>query len=145
MGNAFNGMFLVWTALFSTGLFGLALVAMGIDAPALPEKLGAAFPRKSLSVYMMVLAIALLSQYLAQILGAYGAGRPPAPLETYTTLELAALELGIMVPLHVVGAVLLWRRHAWGYLIAIPLAFAAAMTFIALERRPGPAPRVVRQ
>jgi hypothetical protein len=37
------------------------------------------------------------------------------------------------VPLHVVGAVLLWRRNAWGYLIAIPLAFAAAMTFIALS------------
>ena len=82
---------------------------------------------------MLLLAVALLYQYLAQILTAYATGRLPAPLEHYTTLELAALELGIMVPLHVVGGVLLWRRHAWGYLIAIPLAFAAAVAFIALS------------
>ncbi len=133
MGNAFNGMFLVWTALFSTGVFGTGLTLASIDAPALPERLATGFPRKSLAVYMLVLAVALLSQYLAQILTAYATGKPPAPLETYTTLELAALELGIMVPLHVIGGVLLWRRHAWGYLIAIPLAFGAAMTFVALS------------
>ena len=75
----------------------------------------------------------MLLQYLEQVLTAYAARRPPAALEHYTTLELAALELGIMVPLHIVGGVLLWRRHAWGYLIAIPLAFAAAMTFVALS------------
>jgi hypothetical protein len=133
MGNAFNSMFLVWTAIFSTGAFGAALTFASIDAPTLPEKLAAGFPRKSLAVYMLVLAAALLSQYLLQVLTAYATGQPPATLEHYTTLELAALELGIMVPLHVVGAVLLWRRRAWGYLIAIPLAFAAAMTFIALS------------
>lgn len=133
MGNAFNGMFLVWTALFSIGAFGAALTLASIDAPSLPERLAAGFPRRSLAIYMLVLAFALLSQYLAQVLTAYATGQPPALLETYTTLELAALELGIMVPLHVVGAVLLWQRRAWGYLIAIPLAFAAAMTFIALS------------
>jgi hypothetical protein len=133
MGNAFNAMFLVWTALFSIGAFGAALTFASIDAPSLPERLAAGFPRKSLAVYMLVLGVALLSQYLVQVLTAYATGQPPAQLETYTTLELAALELGIMVPLHVVGAVLLWQRHAWGYLIAIPLAFAAAMTFIALS------------
>jgi hypothetical protein len=133
MGNAWNGMFLVWTALFSTGLFGTALTLGGIDAVSLPETLGAAFPRRSLSVYMLVLAVALTSLYLTQTLTAYATGSLPAPLETYTTLELAALELGIMVPLHVTGGMLLWRRHAWGYLIAIPLAFVAAMTFIALS------------
>jgi hypothetical protein len=133
MGNAFNGMFLVWTAIFSTGAFGAGLTLAGIDAPRLSEKLATGFPRKSLAVYMLLLAVALLYQYLAQILTAYSTGRPPALLETYTTLELAALELGIMVPLHIVGGVLLWRRHAWGYLIAIPLAFAAAVAFVALS------------
>jgi hypothetical protein len=82
---------------------------------------------------MLALALALLFQYLAQILTAYATGRLPASLEHYTTLELAALELGLMVPLHVIGGLLLWRCHAWGYLIAIPLAFTAAMTFIALS------------
>ena len=132
MGNAFNGLFLVWTALFSVGTFGTALTLAGIDARVVPERLAVGFPRRTLAVYLVVLGAVLLSQHLGLILTAYVTGQPPAPLEHYTTLELSALELGIMVPLHVVGGVLLWRRHAWGYLIAIPLAFAAAMTFIAL-------------
>lgn len=132
MGNAFNGLFLVWTALFSTGIFGAAVSLSLLDVNSLPERLATAFPRKSLAVYMLALAVVLFAQYLAQVLSAYATGRPPAALETYTTLELAALELGIMVPLHLVGAVLLWRRRPWGYLVSISLAFAAAMTFIAL-------------
>jgi hypothetical protein len=133
MGNAFNGLFLVWTALFSTGAFGAALTFSDIDASALPERLAAGFPRRSLAVYMVVLGVVLLFQYLEQVLTAYATSRPPSALESYTTLELAALELGIMVPLHIVGGVLLWRRHGLGFLVATPLAFTAAMTFIALS------------
>lgn len=132
MGNAWNGLFLLWTALYSTGLFGAALTIAGVDATALQDRLAATFPRKILATYMMALAILLLAIYLTQAAGSLVTGRPPELLETYTTLELAALELGIMIPLHVLGAVLLWRQSGWGYLIGIPLAFAAAITFIAL-------------
>jgi hypothetical protein len=61
---------------------------------------------------MLLLGVALLFQYLLQVVTAYAAGRPPATLEHYTTLELAALELGIMVPLHIVGGASLWRIDA---------------------------------
>jgi hypothetical protein len=133
MGNAFNIMFLVWTALFSVGLFGLFLILAEMDIAALPGQLKANFPRKSLSVYVAIVGLILLLQYLAEIISAYTTGNPPASLDHYTTLELATLELGIMIPLHIVGGILLWRRKVWGYLIAILLAFAACMTFIALS------------
>jgi len=132
MGNAFNVLFLVWTALFSVGLFGLALVLAEIDISAFPEELGTNFPRKSLSIYMIILGLFLLLRYLAEILSAYGSGKPPASLGVSTTLELAALELGIMVPLHIAGGIFLWKKKAVGYLLAIPLAFAAFMAFISL-------------
>jgi uncharacterized membrane protein (DUF2068 family) len=133
MGNAFNFMFLVWTALFSIGLFGLLLTLAEMDLPALPGKLGPHFPRKSVSVYLITVGLLLLLQYLAEIISAYATGNPPASLDHYTTLELAALELGIMVPLHFVGGVFLWRRKAWGYLISTCLAFTSSMVFIALS------------
>jgi len=116
MGNAFNAMFLVWTGLFSVGLFGLALVLTELDIPSFPEKLQVDFP-----------------QYLAEILSAYGSGQPPASLGVYTTLELAALELGIMIPLHIFGGASLWKQKAIGYLLAILLTFTALMTFISLS------------
>ena len=133
MGNTFNSMFLVWTALFSTGLFGLVLTLAGIDIAALPKKLAANFPRKSLSVYIIVVGIILLLQYLSEVISAYITGNPPASLDHYTTLELASLELGIMIPLHLVAGVLLWKMRVWGYLMAILLAFTAGMVFIGLS------------
>jgi len=133
MGNGFNIMFLVWTGIFSTGLFGLALVLKDLDLSALPRKLETDFPRKSLAVYTIALGLFLPIPYLAQIILAYVTTSPPPTLEIYTTLELAALEIGIMVPLHIVGGVLLWKRKAWGYIISIPLALTASITFIALS------------
>jgi hypothetical protein len=133
MGNAFNSMFLVWTALFSTGLFGLVLTLSGINIAALPKKLAANFPRKSLAVYIIVVGIILLFQYLSEVISAYITGNPPASLDHYTTLELASLELGIMIPLHLAAGVLLWKMRVWGYLIAILLAFTAGMVFIGLS------------
>jgi hypothetical protein len=133
MGNAFNFMFLVWTALFSIGLFGLFLILAGLDVASLPAKLEANFPRKGLAVYVLVVGAFLLFQYLSEVITAYTRGNPPASLDHYTTPELAAFELGIMIPLHLVSGVLLWRKQAWGYLIAILLTFAAFMTFIALS------------
>ena len=133
MGNAFNIMFLVWTALFSVGIFGLAIVLTGIDIPSFPGKLGDRFPRRSLSIYALFLGLFLLFSYLAEILTAYGSGKPPASLGIYTTLELAAFELGLMVPLHIVGGILLWRRKAVGYLVVIVLVFTAMMTFMSLS------------
>jgi len=133
MGNAFNGMFLVWTALFSLGLFGLFLTVTGMNVAALPDKLEPGFPRRSVAIYVIGVGLILLLQYLAEIITAYATGLPPASLDHYTTLELAALELGIMIPLHFVGGAALWKRQAAGYLISTVLAFAAAMVFVALS------------
>lgn len=133
MGNAFNGLFLVWTALFSTGLFGLALILADTDIPSLPGKLASGFPRKSLAVYAVILGLLLTVFYLVEIFSAYASGQPPASLDIYTTLELAALELALMIPLHFAGAWLLWRRYAAGYVTMILLAFMAGMTFVSLS------------
>jgi hypothetical protein len=133
MGNAFNGMFLVWTALFSIGLFGLFLTLAEMNVAALPARLEPGFPRRSVAIYVVGVGLILLFQYLAEIITAYATGQPPASLDHYTTLELAALELGIMIPLHFVGGVALWKRQAAGYLMSTVLAFAAAMVFVALS------------
>jgi hypothetical protein len=132
MGNAFNILFLMWTALFSIGIFGLAFILTKIDIDSFPENLTTHFPRRSLSVYLIILGAFLLFQYLSQIVSAYANGTPPPSLAVYTTLELAALELGLMIPLHFLSGLYLWQRKAVGYLAAILLTFTALMTFVSL-------------
>ncbi len=132
MGNAFNGLFLLWTALFSVGLFGLVFSLKNVDVDAIPEKLAKRFPRRSVAVYILIVGLVLAAQYLTEVITAYTTAAPPTALDHYTTLELAAVELAIMVPLHILGGLLLWRRKSWGYLISSVLAFTSAVVFIAL-------------
>ena len=132
MGNAFNILFLVWTGLLSVGVFGLAFALAGIDISAIPGQMKGGFPRRSLSIYMIILGLFLVVQYMSEILTAYRTGSPPASLGIYTTLELAALELAIMIPLHASGAILLWRKRPLGYLLGVILVFTAFMTFVSL-------------
>ncbi|MBN2004656.1 MAG: hypothetical protein JXA21_14970 [Anaerolineae bacterium] len=133
MGNAFNTLFLVWTALFSIGLFGLCRTLAELDFPALPVKLAARFPRKSVAIYIVSVGLILLVQYLAEVIVSYTTGNPPASLDHYTTLELASLELGIMIPLHIIGGLTLWKGKTWGYLTTTLLAFTSFMVFVALS------------
>jgi hypothetical protein len=133
MGNAFNGLFLGWTALFSLGLFGLWAVLTDLDRATLSQGLAEGFPRKPVALYVMGVGTLLLAQYLAEIIGAYAAGTTPASVDHYTTLELAALELGIMIPLHFIGGAAAWRQNRWGYVLCAALAFTTAIVFMALS------------
>ena len=133
MGNAFNALFLAWTALFSIGGIGLCLTLTQMDFSAVPAKLAGNFPRKSVAVYVLGVGLILLAQYMAEVIAAYTTGNPPASLDHYTTLELASLELGLMIPLHIIGGLALWKGKMWGYLTATLLAFASFMVFIALS------------
>lgn len=133
MGNAFNALFLVWTALYSIGGFGLYLTLAQLDFAALPAKLADNFPRKPVAVYVLAVGLILLAQYMAEVLAAYTTGAPPVSLDHYTTLELASLEFGIMIPLHFASGLALWKGKPWGYLAATVLAFTTFMVFIALS------------
>lgn len=132
MGNAFNILFLAYAALFSASLFGLFFILRGLDFSSLPGKLEKDFPRRSLAVYTLITGLYLLFDYSTQVISAYLSGNPPASLEIYTTLELAALEFGLTIPLKIVGALLLWRRRAVGYVITTLLIVTASLTFLSL-------------
>jgi hypothetical protein len=82
---------------------------------------------------MVGVAAILSAQYLAEIFAAYITCNPPSSLDHYTTLELAGVELGVMIPLHILAGVFLWRQRAWGYVLSTVLAFAAFIVFIALS------------
>jgi hypothetical protein len=41
--------------------------------------------------------------------------------------------MGVMIPLHILAGVLVWRQRAWGHVLSTILAFAAFIVFIALS------------
>jgi hypothetical protein len=132
MGNAFNVLFLAYAALFSASLFGLFFILREVDFSSLSGRLEEGFPRRSLAVYILIAGLYLFFDYSVQVISAYLSGDPPASLEIYTTLELAALEFGLTIPLKIAGALLLWGRKAGGYVITTLLIVTASLTFLSL-------------
>jgi hypothetical protein len=59
------------------------------------------------------------------------AGRP-TPVEPEAFKLVAALDLSIMAPVLIIGGVLLWQRHAWGYVLAAIAGTQASLYLLVL-------------
>lgn len=115
---AFNPLFLVYVALFSLSLFAFILSLMSIDVAALPGRFSARLPRRGIAGVLFAIGGFLLLAWLGRVMPAILTGTPPFGLESYTTLVIQALDLGLIVPLTILAGVLLVRRRPFGYLLA---------------------------
>ncbi len=116
--TAYNPLFLVYVALFSLSLFAFVLSLLSIDIKALAGQFAPTLPRRGIAALLFVLAGFLTLAWLGRIIPALLANKPPVGLESYTTLVIQALDLGVIAPTAALAGVLLLRRQPWGYLLA---------------------------
>jgi len=118
-GSAYNNMFLVYTAIFSASLFGLILVLMSFDVPALPAHFAPRLPRRGISLFLIVSGVILLLVWLVlSIVPALLQGTTPLEVAYYTTFITGVVDIGIVAPALIITGVLLRRRAPLGYLLA---------------------------
>lgn len=115
--TAYNALFLVYVALFSLGLFAFILSMMAIELETLPTRFSERLPRGWIAGLLFFVGGFLSLAWLGRILSPLFQNQTP-PLENTTTLVIQAMDLGLIVPLALVSAVLLLRHSAWGYLLA---------------------------
>jgi hypothetical protein len=114
---AYNSLFLAYVALFSMSVFAFSLAIMSVDVQDLPNHFSPKLPRKPISVLLFVIGAFLLVAWLGRIIPAMIDGTPPFGLESYTTLVIQVLDLGLVVPLAILSAVLLLKDRPFGYLL----------------------------
>ena len=119
LGAAYNPLFLVYIALFSASLFTFVLSFRSVQP--LSARFSNHLPLRGIAIFMFVSGLLTLVVWLGPLAGSMIQGRPPALLESYTTMVTDALDLGIIVPLTFLTGILLLRRDPHGYLIAFPL------------------------
>jgi hypothetical protein len=117
-GDAFNPLFLVYVAIFALSAVALFLSLPGIEVADLPAHLSARFPRWLFMSLTLLGGLALTVLWVGRIIADTLAGRFPDDQAGMTTLVAQAFDLGMLVPLLLSTALLLWRRSAWGYLLA---------------------------
>jgi hypothetical protein len=115
---AYNELFLVYVALMSLSLFAFVMSVLSIDVASLPAHFSDRFPRKRIAGFLLFLGSALALMWSGVIVTPLLSGTYPATLESYTTMVIQAMDLGLIVPAAMLSAVLLLRRAPFGYLLS---------------------------
>jgi hypothetical protein len=122
-GTAFNGLFLLHVAVFSTALFALALALATMDPTSIARRFHVRTPIRTVAAVLVVLGLTLGAMWATLSLRFAVTGvvpQEPSRLilpSSFTHLGWA-LDLSLLVPAYLLAGVLLWRRAAWGYVLA---------------------------
>jgi hypothetical protein len=131
-GTAFNDLFLLHVAVFSTAVFALALAMATMDAPAIAHRFHVRTPVRMVGSVLVVLGLALGAMWVTFSLRFAVTGvvpQEPSHLilpSSFTHLGWA-LDLSLLVPGYVLAGLLLWRRAAWGYVLATLLVVSGTL------------------
>ena len=116
-GATYNDFFLIYVGIFSLSLFAFILSMMSFDLETLVEHFSTRLPRQAIAGLLFFAAAFLSLAWLGRIAPTILNDQIP-PLENATTMFIQAMDLGLVVPLCVLGGILLLRRRPWGYLLA---------------------------
>lgn len=127
---------LPFVAIYAVSLVGIAWFASTIRLADLPTHITDGFPRRAMAAFCGAIALLLLGMWVPLVSDVL-AGQLEGNLHGQTTLVVQALDLGIVVPLAIATAVLVWRRRPLGYLLAAVvvvkgLAMAVAISAMVL-------------
>lgn len=113
----YNQLFLVYVAIFSLSLYTFLYGIMSLDASTLKKSIKTGKTTTVAAVFTIAMAVILAIMWLAMIIGSLLSGSAPAILETYTTLVVQALDLGVLVPAAIITGYLLLKGRPWGYVL----------------------------
>lgn len=130
--TAFNVLFLLYVALFSLSLFAFILALSGLDPEFVTRQVGAGFPRVGIIVLMAALVAFLTVAWLGRIVAVMQGTAGVNGLESYTTLVIQALDLGVIVPTAALTGILLLKKHPWGYVLSSVVLFKTTLFGAAL-------------
>ncbi len=113
---AFGPLFMLFVAIYATSLIGIGWIGWSLvtDHPA--GSLGERFPRRAWVALNLAMSGLLTVMWLGRIADAMRGD--PGLLLGETTLTVQALDLGLVVPISILSAVLVFRRSEIGYALA---------------------------
>lgn len=127
---AYNPLFLLYTAFFSTSLFAFLLACKNFDLKLLAARISPGIPRRGPAIFLMVAGTALAFVWLSDLVPAMMQNQAPLALGSATTLVTYALDLGFIVPSTWLAGILILRRSPLGYFLGLILIVLNAIVGI---------------
>lgn len=133
-GYQFNECFLLYVAIASLSAFALVASLTRLDVIAWHRSFDGREPRVAVAAFLIFIALMLAVLEIGQNVAFLVTGVTPLAVSNAGGLTFFpyVLDLGLVVPLAIVGAVWLARREPWGYVVASALLIKATTMGMAL-------------
>jgi len=128
----YNYLFLVYVALMSLSFFALVLVMISFDRKELGQAFGDEIPVKTIGILMILFTCAIALMWTGRIIPPLIGGEVPPGLEHYTTLVIQVMDLGFVIPISLLAAILLMGRKPVGLLLASVMCMKGATMLTSL-------------
>jgi hypothetical protein len=118
-GAGFNPLFLLYVLIVGSSIYAMICGLASFDRRNLIRSVSSRMPVRWIAIYLLFVAAGLTSIYVAQSLGYVVNGTLPEIVTRtdHPTSVVFALDLTLLVPAMVLGAVWVWQRKAWGYIL----------------------------
>ena len=119
-GAAFNWFFLLYAALLALSIFALIFGLIKLDVNGISQQFRKDALVKWIGGYLIFVASGLGLVYLIQSINFIATGNVPAivTMSGHPTNVVFALDLTLLIPWLILGALWLMKRQPWGYVIA---------------------------
>ena len=116
---AFNPLFLLYVASLSLSLWSIVALLVQVDVDEMRARFAANLPVRHFAIYIVITSVFFFFTWMRQIVPAMFEDTTPAFLHgtNMLTSPVHVLDLGFALPLSILGAVWLWQRKSWGYLL----------------------------
>jgi hypothetical protein len=132
LGAALNVFFLLYVVAIVLSAVTLILALSRLNAVRVATSFRRATPVRVIGGYLAFVGFGLGSVWVA-MWAAYVFAGQPTPVEPEAFKVVAALDISLMVTGLMFGGVLLWRRKAWGYVIAAIASIQASLYLLVLS------------
>ncbi len=132
LGAALNAFFPLYIVALVLSVSTLILALSRIDAAEVAASFRPKTPVRIVGGYLVFVAVGLTFVWMG-MWAAYVFAGQPTPIEPEAFKLVAALDITIMVPALALGGVLLWRRNAWGYIVAAIAGIQGSLYLLVLS------------
>lgn len=129
---AFGPLLLAYVGIFGGSLAALVWVARDLAQEGVAGRFDERFPRRGWTAFGIVMAALLLLLWVRRITLALGGDLVGGGLTSETTMTVQALDLGLVVPVLLISAFLVWQRSEAGRVLAAVCAVAFSAMALAI-------------
>jgi hypothetical protein len=124
---SYNQLFLIYVALFSLSLYTLIYGLLSLDAKTIKKSISPGITIKLAGVFLITSGAMLALMWLKMIIESLLTGTPPAAMETYTTMVIQAMDIGVIFPGTLISGALILKGKEWGYALVSILLIKASL------------------